>query len=86
MIDLQSARKNELLASLPADVRGRLFPHLERVRLAQGAILHEPGEPIQHAYFPADAVISLRYVMEDGTSPQIALVGNEGLVLSLIHI
>jgi CRP-like cAMP-binding protein len=73
-------QQNHLLAALPEDVQLRLFPHLELCALTQGAILDEPGIPVNQVYFPADSLVSLQYVMEDGASAEISLVGNEGLV------
>lgn len=71
---------NRLLASLPVDVQDRLFPHLEEVAMPLGAVLYEPGGRMRHVYFPADCIVSLLYVMEDGASAEISVVGNEGLV------
>ena len=74
-------RQNYLLAALPADERAaQLFPHLERVPMPLGKVLYEPGMPMRHAYFPTTSIVSLLYVMEDGASAEIAVVGNEGVV------
>ncbi|NEV65399.1 Crp/Fnr family transcriptional regulator, partial [Thiorhodococcus minor] len=54
--------------------------HLELVRLPLGMALYESGEGLSHVYFPTDAIVSLLYVMEDGASAEIAVVGNEGIV------
>ena len=72
--------RNHLLAALPADEFARLAPHLEPVPLAVGDFLYEPGGHLQHAYFPATAIVSLHYVTESGASAEIAGVGNEGVV------
>jgi CRP-like cAMP-binding protein len=72
--------QNHLLAALPADERVRIFPHLERVPLALGEGLYEPDIQMRHVYFPTTAIVSLLYVMEDGASAEIAVVGNEGIV------
>lgn len=71
---------NHLLGALSANVRARLFPHLELVPLPLGKVLYEPGDRLRHVYFPTDAIVSLLYVMEDGASAEISVVGNEGLI------
>ncbi|MEY4640381.1 MAG: hypothetical protein RLZZ227_375 [Pseudomonadota bacterium] len=72
--------ENHLLAGLPPEVRERLFPHLEIVALPVGKVLYEAGAPLRHMYFPTDAVVSLIYLMDDGASAEISVVGREGLV------
>ena len=71
---------NKLLAVLEEEERDRLFPHLEPVDLALGAALYESGDKLEHVYFPTTAIVSLLYIMEDGSSAEIAVVGNEGIV------
>lgn len=71
---------NHLLAALPAAVQERLFPHLELQDLPLGKVLYESGDAMRYVYFPSDAIISLLYVMEDGASAEISVVGNEGLI------
>ncbi|MEZ0170945.1 Crp/Fnr family transcriptional regulator [Microvirga sp. TS319] len=72
-------RANRLLAALePADF-AMLEPHLEIVALPKGAVLYEAGEPIQHTYFPHDAIVSLVEGMEDGRVAEVALFGREGM-------
>ncbi|HUR39535.1 MAG TPA: Crp/Fnr family transcriptional regulator [Verrucomicrobiae bacterium] len=73
-------RDNKLLASLPADVQERLFPHLVRVAMPLGKVLYEAGDTMASVYFPADCIVSLLYVMENGASAEISVVGNEGVV------
>jgi CRP-like cAMP-binding protein len=73
-------RQNRLIAALPEAESGRLLPHLERVALPPGLVLHEAGAVQPYVYFPADSIVSLLYVMENGASAEIAIVGNEGLV------
>jgi len=73
-------RHNHLLAALPAEDYARLLPHLELVALPLGHVLHESGVEMRHVYFPTDTIVSLLYVMEDGASAEIAVVGNEGIV------
>jgi len=71
---------NHLLAALPAEVQDRLFPFLAPVSLPLGTVLYESGDALHHVYFPTDSIVSLLYVMEDGASAEISLVGNEGLI------
>ncbi len=65
---------------LPAADRERLFPNLELVPLPLGEVLYESGSRLSRVYFPTDSIVSLLYVMEDGASAEIAVVGNEGIV------
>ena len=76
----QGPRLNHLLDALPADVYKRIAPDLELVTMKLGDILYEPGDRLRHVYFPTTAVISLLYVMENGSSAEIAIVGNEGIL------
>ena len=71
---------NKLLAALPPAIHQRLEPHLELVTLELGASVYEAGGKQPYVYFPLDSIVSLLYVMEDGASAEIAVVGNEGLV------
>jgi CRP-like cAMP-binding protein len=73
-------QENHLLAALNSEIQGRLFPHLELVSLPLGKVLYESGDAMRHVYFPTDSIISLLYVMENGASAEISVVGNEGLV------
>jgi len=73
-------RQNHLLAALPEDEYTRLLPNLEGVPMSLGQVLYESGESMRYVYFPTDSIVSLLYVMEDGASAEIAVVGNEGLV------
>lgn len=73
-------RQNHLLAALPQSEFERLAPHLELVSLALGEVLYESGGRLNHVYFPTDSIVSLLYVMEDGSSAEIAVVGNEGIL------
>jgi len=75
-----SPKQNHLLQVLPEDVRTRVFLQLELVTLPLGHVLYESGIALQHVYFPADSIVSLLYVMENGASAEIAVVGNEGVV------
>ncbi|HSW05679.1 Crp/Fnr family transcriptional regulator [Aquabacterium sp.] len=73
-------RSNQLLASLPADEWRRWMPQLEAVDMPLGQVLYESGSTLSHVYFPSTAIVSLLYVMENGASAEIAVVGNEGIV------
>jgi CRP-like cAMP-binding protein len=74
------ARQNHLLDALPGSDYARLAPHLELVPLKLGDVLYESGDALRYVYFPTTAIISLLYVMEDGASAEIAIVGNEGIL------
>jgi CRP-like cAMP-binding protein len=73
-------RKNHLLAALPAGEWVRWLPALEPVEMPLGHVLYESGVAMTHVYFPTTSIVSLLYVMEDGASAEIAVVGNEGIV------
>jgi CRP-like cAMP-binding protein len=73
-------QQNHLLAALPAAEHERLFPHLKLVTLPLGKVLYESGDPLQHIYFPTDSIVSLLYVLKDGGSAEIAVVGNDGAI------
>ncbi len=73
-------RKNQLLAALPPEIWEEWRGQLELVQLPLGHVLYEPGIVLQHLYFPMTAIVSLLYVMHDGASAEIAVIGNEGLV------
>jgi len=75
-----SPQQNHLLAALAPDVQGRLFPYLELVPLPLRAVMYESGHAMRHVYFPTDSIVSLQYVMENGASTAILVVGNEGLL------
>ena len=73
-------QQNNLFRALPPDACERVFPYLEWVELPLGHVLYESGDTLQHVYFPIDCIISLLYVMENGASAEIAVVGYEGMV------
>jgi CRP-like cAMP-binding protein len=73
-------QQNHLLAALSPAERERLYPHLQLVPMPLGKVLYESGDLLRHVYFPTDSIISLLYVMEDGASAEISVVGNEGLI------
>jgi CRP-like cAMP-binding protein len=78
--NLPNPCQNHLLAALPESVCECLFPHLELVPLPLGEALYESGDRLNFVYFPTNAIVSLLYVMENGASAEIAVVGNEGIV------
>lgn len=71
---------NRLLAALPVAERQRWWPQLEAIDMPLGQVLYESGRTLSHVYFPTNAIVSLLYVMENGASAEIAVVGNEGIV------
>jgi CRP-like cAMP-binding protein len=78
--DIHDPRQNHLLAALPADEFALILPKLELVPMPLGEKVCEPGIQMRYVYFPTDCIVSLLYVMEDGASAEIAVVGNEGVV------
>ena len=78
--DARVPESNGLLAVLPAGERARLYPHLEPISMALGDVVYESGSRQDYVYFPTTSIVSLLYVMEDGASAEIAVVGNEGMV------
>src|SRR3984957_11309959 len=79
MVDAEP-QQNQLLDALPAAEGQRWLPLLESVDMPLGSVLYEPGVTLSHVYFPTTAIVSLLYVLEDGASAEIAVVGNEGIV------
>jgi len=73
-------KKNHLLAALPDAEWQRWPPQLEWIDMPLGQVLYESGSTLTHVYFPTTAIVSLLYVLENGSSAEIAVVGNEGLV------
>ena len=73
-------KKNQLLAALPDAEWQRWLPQIEWVALPLGHVLYESGSTLSHVYFPTTAIVSLLYVTDNGSSAEIAVVGNEGLV------
>ena len=71
---------NDLIASLPDAELQRWLPMLEWVDMPLGQVMYESGRTLSHVYFPTTAIVSLLYVMEDGASAEIAVVGKEGVV------
>lgn len=77
---MNSPTCNHLLNALPQEDYERIEPHLESVTLKLGEVLYESGDQMRHAYFPTTAIVSLLYVLENGSSAEIAVVGNEGIL------
>ncbi len=73
-------QQNLLLDALPQPERERLFPHLKLVTLPLGEALYESGDTLRHIYFPTDSIVSLLYVLKDGASAEIAVVGRDGAI------
>src|SRR5689334_21345483 len=79
-MDDPSIQLNQILRALPPDERERLFPHLQLVAMPLGMVVYESGARLRHIYFPTDCIVSLLYVLKDGASAEIAVVGNDGAV------
>jgi CRP-like cAMP-binding protein len=75
-----NALSNHLLAALPADEYARLEPDMEMASLTLGEVIYESGEQLEYVYFPTTAIISLLYIMENGSTAEIGMTGNDGLV------
>lgn len=80
VLSATSPEQNHLLTILPAEVKQRLFPHLELVQLSLGESMYESGDAMRYVYFPTNSIVSLLYVMESGASAEISVVGNEGIL------
>src|SRR6202789_1954528 len=80
IIDSRALEENLLLSALPAPVREDWSLHLESVEMPPSEVVYESGATLGHVYFPTTAIVSLLYVLENGASAEIAVVGNEGIV------
>lgn len=80
MSAITTALSNRLLAALPHGIQDKLLPHMELVDMPLGKVLYESGCAIHHVFFPIDSIVSLLYVMSNGASAEISLVGDEGIV------
>ena len=80
MISPTDPRRNHLLRALPPAEYARIEGRLEPTNMPLGQVLYESGNQLEHVYFPTNCIVSLLYVMEDGHSAEIAVVGNEGVV------
>lgn len=76
----QRPERNQILNALPIEAREQIFPHLKLVELRLGQVLYESGALLPHMYFPVDAIVSLLYVLDNGASAEIAVVGNDGVL------
>jgi CRP-like cAMP-binding protein len=76
----QNAKQNHLLAALPAADHARLLPELDLISMPLGWAIYESGDTQGYVYFPTNAIVSLMYVLADGASTELGLVGNDGLV------
>ncbi len=74
------ALRNRLLAALPAVEYNRIDDHLKLVSLDLGEVLHETGDKMKYVYFPTTAIMSLLYLMENGSTAEIGVVGNDGIL------
>ena len=79
-------QQNHLLGALPPEEWDRLRPRMELRSMPLGHVLYESGDAMRHVYFPTTSIVSLLYVMEDGSSAEIAIVGNEGIVGVLLVV
>jgi CRP-like cAMP-binding protein len=73
-------RLNQILAALPATDYARILPELELVAMPKRWTMSESGDHVNYLHFPTSGIVSLIYALEDGSSSEIALVGNEGLI------
>jgi CRP-like cAMP-binding protein len=80
MPDVHDPHQNRLLAALPDEEYARLLPNLELVLMPLGHVLYESGNELRYVYFPTTSIVSLLYVLLDGASAEIAVVGNEGVI------
>jgi len=71
---------NGLLSRLPQELQESLGPHLRRIKLMQGAILHEPGEAVTRVYFPISGMVSVLAVLQSGEAVETSMIGREGFV------
>ncbi len=76
----QNPRQSHLLEALPSSDYERLAPNLEPIPMTLGEVLYEPGARLRYVYFPTTSIVSLLYVMTDGPSGEIAIVGNQGIL------
>lgn len=84
--NINDAQKNYLLAALPADEFAGLKSKLEWVSLKLGDVLYESGDKMDYVYFPTTAIVSMLYVMENGATAEIGLVGNDGMICNAVFL
>lgn len=80
MDHIPSPVHNHILAALPDIIREKLFSQLELIDFPLGRVIYEAGDDLEWVYFPTDSIISLLYVMENGSTAEISVVGNDGIV------
>ena len=80
MLGPHNPQHNQLLAALSGAARERIYPKLRLVEMPLGKILYEPGDALRHIYFPTDCIVSFLYVLEDGSTAEICVIGNDGMV------
>ncbi|MBK6751002.1 MAG: Crp/Fnr family transcriptional regulator [Pyrinomonadaceae bacterium] len=80
LVDPIEVSKNHLLAELPHVEFERIRPHLEAVNLPLGRVLYESGDRLDYVYFPTTCIVSLLYIMENGATAEIGVVGNDGVL------
>jgi CRP-like cAMP-binding protein len=84
--NINDALKNHLFAALPADEFARLKSKLEPVSFKLGDVLYESGDKMDYVYFPTTAIISMLYVMENGATAEIGVVGNDGMIGNAVFL
>ena len=77
---MNSPNDNKLLKNFPTATKKKIFPCLKLIHLPLGKVLYESGQSITNVYFPIDCIVSLLYVTENGSSTEISVIGNEGIV------
>lgn len=80
MDQTSSPLQNHILAALPENCHHSFFSQLEHTDLSLGQVIYEAGDDLQWVYFPTDSIVSLLYTMENGSSAEISVVGNDGIV------
>jgi CRP-like cAMP-binding protein len=80
MVAIANTAQNHILAAMLPSTMARMTPSLEQVPLPLGKVLYESGDTMHYVYFPTDSIVSLLYVMENGASAEISVVGNEGMI------
>jgi CRP-like cAMP-binding protein len=80
VLEANEPKRNLLLAALSSEEYERIYPHLEAVEMPLGKVVYESGASLRHVYFPTDCIVSLLYVLRNGASAEISIVGNDGLI------
>jgi CRP-like cAMP-binding protein len=79
-VRVKEPQQNHLLAAFPLSEQERLYTHLELVSLSLGTVLYESGDVLHHVFFPTNCIVSMLYVLANGASAEISVVGNEGMI------